>query len=189
MDAGGGNNYQLIGTTQFLSVPYALYAFKSGSNCGYKVGDNVQALGGYIFYLDPSGCHGLVADVTDLGFIPWSLSNTVTKAIADWIVGGRSNTNRIIAVNGFSNSPAADACKASTAHGFTDWYLPSKIELNMMYVNLHLSGLGGFTISTFSYWSSTEQVNYAAWDQNFSNGTYAGDVKTYPNFVRAIRSF
>lgn len=32
MDSIGGNNYQLIGVTQFLSVPYALYANTSGNS-------------------------------------------------------------------------------------------------------------------------------------------------------------
>ena len=32
MDATGGTNYAMIGTTQMMSVPYALYAKSSGSN-------------------------------------------------------------------------------------------------------------------------------------------------------------
>ncbi len=38
MDAAGGTNYQLIGTSQFLSVPYALYA-KNGMPPGTNTGE------------------------------------------------------------------------------------------------------------------------------------------------------
>ena len=34
MDPAGGTSYQLMGTTQLLSVPYALYAESSGSSSG-----------------------------------------------------------------------------------------------------------------------------------------------------------
>lgn len=41
MDANGGINYQLIGTTQFLSVPYSVYSDKSGNGMpnGVNTGD------------------------------------------------------------------------------------------------------------------------------------------------------
>ena len=35
----------------------------STSTCGLSIGDTAQA--GIIFYLDPSGCHGLVCALTD----------------------------------------------------------------------------------------------------------------------------
>ena len=70
VDYGGG----LIdmGTTAFMSVPYALYSAtgSSTSTCGLSIGDTVQ--GGIIFYLDPSGCHGLVCALTDQSSgAPW----------------------------------------------------------------------------------------------------------------------
>jgi len=42
-------------------------------------------------------------------------------------------------------------------NGFTGWRLPTREELNLMYVNLKLQGLGSFKDDF--YWSSTvEQV-------------------------------
>jgi hypothetical protein len=46
MDASGGTNYSIIGTTQMMSVPYALYAKSSGSN------SNLDSLGQVVTILD-----------------------------------------------------------------------------------------------------------------------------------------
>jgi uncharacterized protein (TIGR02145 family) len=74
-----------------------------------------------------------------------------------------------------------------------DWFLPSKDELNAIYTELYLQGLGGF--SAAPYWSSTEFVNIpihliSAWSQDFSTGVVSnGTVKSNLLRVRACRSF
>lgn len=42
MDPAGGSSYQLMGTTQLLSVPYALYAETSGSGGGVSITSTVD---------------------------------------------------------------------------------------------------------------------------------------------------
>lgn len=45
MDAGGGSNYQLIGITQFLSVPFSMYSGKAGSlDMNQSTPDNIKTL-------------------------------------------------------------------------------------------------------------------------------------------------
>ena len=84
--------------------------------------------------------------------------------------------------------PAASACDNLTSSGYTDWYLPSKDELDMMYVNLHLQGLGGFANNY--YWSSTEYDILNAWFQNFASGYQDGGNKASSYVVvRAVRAF
>ena len=77
-----------------------------------------------------------------------------------------------------------------TVNGVTydDWFLPSKDELNLMYMNLHEAGLGGFASS--SYWSSSEYNDYSyyAWIQYFSGGSQPY-YRYYDNRVRPVRAF
>jgi len=71
--------------------------------------------------------------------------------------------------------------------GESDWFLPSKDELNLMYENLHQAGIGGF--GSDYYWSSSESNSYFAWGQYFGSGGQNSYDKNYLNRVRAVRSF
>jgi hypothetical protein len=54
------------------------------------------------------------------------------------------------------------------------WRLPTKDELNVMYVQLHQKGLGNFAYGF--YWSSSEVSSNDAWLQSFGDGDqYDGD--------------
>jgi hypothetical protein len=68
---------------------------------------------------------------------------------------------------------------------YGDWFLPSKGELNQMYVNK--SAIGGF--STDFYWSSSESGDSYAWGQDFYSGIQSNYVKVYTFAVRPVRAF
>jgi hypothetical protein len=68
---------------------------------------------------------------------------------------------------------------------YGDWFLPSKGELNQMYVNK--SAIGGF--STDFYWSSSESSDSYAWGQDFFSGIQTNYVKTFTFSVRPVRAF
>jgi uncharacterized protein (TIGR02145 family) len=70
---------------------------------------------------------------------------------------------------------------------FDDWFLPSKDELNQMYTQLYLYGVGGFEGS--SRWSSSESNATNAWIQTFSDGSQSTTGKNLTFKVRACRSF
>jgi hypothetical protein len=72
-------------------------------------------------------------------------------------------------------------------NGYSDWHLPSKEELNALYVNLKQIGVGGFANNY--YWSSTEDGNYYAWIQGFDFGRQVNTSKDNKYFVRAVRAF
>jgi len=65
------------------------------------------------------------------------------------------------------------------------WRLPSKDELNAMYHQLHLKGLGGFE-STY-YWSSSEVGGYYAWSQFFGSGFQHDSHRDSYLLVRLVR--
>ena len=101
---------------------------------------------------------------------------------------GQSNTTIIVTwMNTYSvTDKAAQLCDALTVGDYSDWFLPSKDELNQMYVNLHLYGVGGFDDY---YWSSSEGSAYKVWAQDFDSG-HQSDIYFYsfPR-VRAVRAF
>jgi hypothetical protein len=70
---------------------------------------------------------------------------------------------------------------------YADWFLPSRDELDAMYVNLKTEGIGGFTNNP--YWSSSEESAGWAYYQNFSDGSKTQNLKSATNSVRACRTF
>ena len=162
--------------------------------------------GGVIFYIFESGdtgyvageTHGLIAAVQDQssGIRWYNGSYGTTGATATTIGTGSANTDAIIAAQGaIETSYAAGVARAYTGGGFTDWFLPSKVELNKMYlnrviINIRASANGGSNFSINYYWSSTESGNNVAWSQGFPNGSqiyYGG--KDFTISVRAVRAF
>ena len=135
--------------------------------------------------------HGLIAATSDQSTgIPWYKdSYTTTGATGTAIGTGLSNTNTIITSQGAATSYAAGLARSYRGGGYTDWYLPSKDELNKLYLNK--TAIGGFASN--NYWSSTEDVNFSslffAWFQDFGNGNPYFDDKGSPLYVRAIRAF
>ncbi len=99
---------------------------------------------------------------------------------------GKSNTDAIIAAQGSGNY-AATLCKNLSIGGFSDWFLPSKDELGLMYTNLKKAGLGGFSGSWL--WSSSQDSSVYAWSQDFSDGRQGLSRKYSGYSVRACRAF
>ena len=66
------------------------------------------------------------------------------------------------------------------------WRLPTKDELNLMYLNK--DKLGVFDIN--AYWSSTEgNKSFEMWEQYFSDGDHSSASTFWKNHVRGVRSF
>ena len=82
---------------------------------------------------------------------------------------------------------AKQLCDNYNEGGFSDWRLPTKDELQLIYFLLHRRKVGGF--ANTHYWSSTEEDDNYAFRKNFNNGNTFYFSKGYDSKVRAVRAF
>jgi hypothetical protein len=112
---------------------------------------------------------------------------STTAAVA--IGMGAANTTAIIArMNAGSVTTslyAAGLARGYTGGGKTDWFLPSKDELNQLY--LQKTVVGGFAAGI--YWSSSQIDANGAWAQAFGGGDQGLGNKNVTLTVRPVRAF
>ncbi len=153
--------------------------------------------GGIVFYVWDGGAHGLIASTDNLTGKFWGADGTLVSStiypLRDGIGAGRNNTERIIqniksSDNSFKSDYtlyAAYVCLTYQGGNYGDWYLPSKYELNLLYLQKSVIGwVSG------NYWSSNDYATRDAYYLDFSTGLFVGMTKNYQgNSVRPIRSF
>jgi len=162
----------------------------------YNIGETGPA-GGLIFYVNPNyandGWRYLEAAPNDQSTgILWDYGKDVATGATATVVGtGQANTQTIVKALGAGSygSYAAQLCDDLTQGGYSEWFLPSKDELNEMRENLYLNSVGDF--AEYYYWSSSESNSYAslAWTQHFTTGGQCTTNKITNLRVRAVRAF
>jgi microcystin-dependent protein len=167
----------------------------------YVIGDTGPA-GGKIFitpstsgnttgkYFEVSPISGQVirdwATDTDPGIGLGNAATTVVGADGTDIGTGQQNTADIVAqIGNVAASSAAVYCDQYSYGGFSDWFLPSKDELNELYVQRNV--VGGITVSYYS--TSSEYSNEAFWFQSFIDGYPNTPYKNNAYYIRPVRSF
>jgi hypothetical protein len=158
-------------------------------NRTFTVGESYG--GGIIFFVEnigiSAGKHGLIAATSNQSNAPWGCEGTYIIGTSNSVGTGQANTSAI--VNNCSTAGiAARICDQLELNGFSDWFLPSKDELNLMYNNLHLQGLGNFQTNA-PYWSSSQFNEVNAFAGSFGDGTGHFVTKSSAIYVRAIRAF
>ncbi|MEI6853117.1 MAG: DUF1566 domain-containing protein [Bacteroidota bacterium] len=187
---------KVTGCTDATATNYNSNATEDDGSCTFNlaVGQNYQ--GGIIAYVYQSGepgyvageTHGIIASPSDLSSgVQWyNGSSMVTGATSN--SGGSNNTNTIVSTQGSGNY-AAKLCQDLVLGGYSDWYLPSKAELTVLYSKK--TSIGGFTAA--NYWSSTEYAPSGAGNAWYystaGNGYAAYGNKANLYAVRAIRAF
>jgi hypothetical protein len=187
-----------------------------GSNC--PIGSTGPG-GGIIFYdagsqqswgryleVAPVGWSGTATDplliwcnVANLHFTA-SISDVSFRATIGVEIGkGKANTNLMVSRCSSGAGVLANAYKGG---GKSDWFLPSRDELNELckYAKYQATGKGDdvcqkgtSSVGGFDYqplWSSSEATAGGAWGQNFYYGTYIENLSKYNlTSVRPIRAF
>lgn len=172
------------------------------STAGLAIGDAYQ--GGKVAYILVSGdpgydaavTKGLIAATIDQSSgIIWSIADKQTTSVPGGAVAtafgtGQANTSAIVAQNGEGITYAAGLCDAytntDTGTGvYSDWYLPSRDELNKLYLNYEfIDDLGGNY-----YWNSSEFNASNALTCHTTAGYQTAFSKSATRPVRAVRSF
>jgi len=176
----------------------------------YKIGDTGPA-GGLIFYDKGNSIGGwryLEAAPDDLGpsiFLTGAELDKLPKNLFDlWertmddsgrgVGKGKYNTEYIMQVahaRGGGFGWAVQRCDIYESGGFDDWFLPSRDELNFMYGNLYMRGLGN--LKPEEYWSSSTWTDtwgsYRAWYVNLYDGKHDNQNAGKQRRIRPIRQF
>ncbi len=183
-DPTGGSNYTISGTSQLLSVPYALYSANAQvGGFAHYLGE--PYLGGLIYdlYKGSDGLeHGLIVALTE-STAQWQTISTLTNANRTW--DGQYNTSLML------NSPAA----TYIATLGTGWYLPSIDELSKLYykrfeVNKALFEATSTLLSNSTwYWSSNEKTTFDSLVYSFISSNGFPRPKTDSYLIRGVKSF
>ena len=188
---GAVSSYTFTNVTEDHTI-YATFIIEE--NGIYDLRD-IGPAGGWIFYdkgYYSSGWRYLEAapastEWTDKG---WGCYKSFIGTTETGIGTGQSNTTIIVAWfnYGYETGKAAQLCDDLVYGDYSDWFLPSKDELNEMYTNLKVFGVGGFAVTW--YWSSSEDNAWDAWDQDFDDGGQYLNIKDNGfGEVRAVRAF
>ena len=90
-------------------------------------------------------------------------------------------------LGGYTWNVAMSVAQAYTGGGLSDWRLPTKDELNLLFTNQHV--VGSFSAAA-TYWSITEASNNRAWTMDFRNGMLDPGWKTFTLVIaRPVRAF
>ncbi|MDP2692024.1 MAG: hypothetical protein Q8O88_00105 [bacterium] len=196
-DPTGGSDYTIIGISQLMSVPYALYSKTAETvltNVHY-VGELIGSNGedGVVFFVDHTGQHGLICSITDIdggSGVSWYNGSNITTGATNRY-NGVSNSASIINIQG-DGSYAAKICEDYFTPGTTggDWYLPSVFELDNIFRAKYeiCKELDTDSFMIGIYWSSTEIDNNNAM-YCIINGSFNIASKAQSYGIRAVRKF
>ena len=152
--------------------------------------------GGIVFYTYNNGANGLIVALEELCpyGCPWGPN--VPGAISSW--DGAANTALIQAVTGLDPNSMAYKCQNYMAGGFSDWYIPSPYEINILYNELYLinklleeDGNADTKPLLFvaRYWTSYQYGAGTGFFHYMNLGYQGVTDKSFSNQARAIRAF
>lgn len=116
----------------------------------------------------------------------WSTVASVNTGVTNIATGETNTTNLVALSNADSPYPAAAFCDSLTQHGQTDWYLPSRVEAQLLVSGCDQIPDVTCTSST-RHWLSTENNATTAFYFVQSGNTGGTTTKTISYGVRCVR--
>lgn len=147
--------------------------------------------GGVVAYIfqpsDPgystTSSKGLIVASTDTDPGEWGCVG-VGISTATSLGSGKQNTQRIID-NCSQSGISARLCDAYESGGYSDWFLPSKDELEKIYEARDIIG----NLSNVNYWSSSQVNENFSWMHSFANGYQGDNHRSNSLRARPVRYF
>ena len=152
--------YQTDGTVGFYYYNGSSWTEVGATSKTYELNTFYAELGGYVIDINSDGKHGVILAMQDQGYDNWY------------------NANNLL-----NNPDNHDTDGAQ----FKNWRLPSKRELNLMYLS-YLNG-NPTNLAGATYWSSSEFKFDYAWLHYFFSGQQDDVNKVNPYNIHVVRSF
>ena len=130
--------------------------------------------GGFVAARGDVPAHYLILGDKDLGEFKWGRYQEESAATSKW--DGKANTDALIAAGGH---PAAEAARAHTADGHSDFDLPAATQLHQAWAH--------DLVTKGAYWSSSQRSADYAFFVSFDGGSQSYSVKSYELRVRPVR--
>jgi hypothetical protein len=144
--------------------------------------------GGIIVFVDSTGLHGLIVAENDIaGTYAFEPSGNTNVPAAQSYYDGQANTTALVPLMGASS--AAGQCDSYVAGGFSDWFLPSQAQIQLVFQNAYV--VGNLDLGAI-YWTSTQTPGGFGFSAVSYYGTGSANGSTNPNTsysVRAMRAF
>ena len=172
-----------------------------GANTNNNIGKSYQ--GGWIaaqWVEGPSFTNKvlIVSNPQNAAFLKWTTGPYDTTLVpvpgAVNRFDGQPNTTAIVAQAGSTGTYAAKYANDLVSGGYSDWYLPSIEELNMIFNatvpisrSMAASAFAPPYFSTNAYWSSTENNNSSAFVFTFNTGVISSLVKSATTLTLPVR--
>ena len=186
-------NYEIL-ATDLGDCIFEVNGYDCDGNIDVEIGD--EAFGGIVFYIDETGQKGLVVESYDLGSYEYGCnSNGFNEASEQGLFSGLQNTVDLLNCSTMGGgSSGASACYEHNGSEYTDWFLPSIEELEVIYNSVgqgselgNVSGFGNniYLSSTNNPWSQFAE----SYRIDFSNGSQIIYQTHISSIVRPIRAF
>ena len=188
--------FRVVRTVNFIPLPLGYIAYSDGSvSVDY---DNTKTPVGIVIGTTDGKATKIVS-LTQTS-AKWSTDHVYIENVKS-ATNGKANMEAIQAIEDWEEEyPAFKWCDDYTdASGNSQWYLPAKNELDILYkvkdyvdaaIDKITAGGGTATkLGTGTFWSSSQDNLNDAWSQRFSDGYQDDPYKSYTHSVRAVRAF